>query len=396
MATTTVLPLEVYKDQDFYVPAFRIFVGPKELQAETSDVLSVTYTDSLKEIDHFEMTVTNWDAEALKFKYSDGDTFNPWKDVEVWMGYYRSGQDERRRMLTGEITTLAANFPNSGGPTLTVGGLNLLHRFRTKQDTKTFLTKKDTQVAQVLVGQIADEIKKKTPGLELKLDNDDYNRNLKREQEIPYLVMNNQYPIVFLMERARRIGYELTMDEEPKGSKRVVTFHFRPTSDVNRPTYVVEWGKSLVSFQPTLQTANQVGEVTVRGWNPQGKVKFEGTARRADIADQKVVNPSDLLVTEPSLVQKQEIITDHPIQTQAEANELAKKTLRQIAQDLVEGRGKTMGLPDLRAGVKVQVKGLGKRFCGTYLVTSTTHTIGDGGYTTDFTARMEEPCKEEA
>jgi hypothetical protein len=36
----------------------------------------------------------------------------------------------------------------------------------------------------------------------------------------------------------------------------------------------------------------------------------------------------------------------------------------------------------------VEIKGLG-RFDGTYLVTATTHTIGDGGYTTDFSARME-------
>ena len=61
----------------------------------------------------------------------------------------------------------------------------------------------------------------------------------------------------------------------------------------------------------------------------------------------------------------------------------------------MEGRGRTIGLPDLRAGVKVQIKGLGRRFSGSddqpivYLVTSTTHAFGGNGYTTDFTARME-------
>jgi hypothetical protein len=30
-----------------------------------SDVISVSYSDSLKEIDSFEMVVNNWDAEAL-------------------------------------------------------------------------------------------------------------------------------------------------------------------------------------------------------------------------------------------------------------------------------------------------------------------------------------------
>jgi len=63
---------------------------------------------------------------------------------------------------------------------------------------------------------------------------------------------------------------------------------------------------------------------------------------------------------------------------------------------MVEAKGKTVGLPDLRTGVKVQIKGLGSRFSGpdekhlfSYLITSTTHTVSDSGYTTDFSARME-------
>jgi uncharacterized protein len=120
---------------------------------------------------------------------------------------------------------------------------------------------------------------------------------------------------------------------------------------------------------------------------------------RADLAKKnpRIVNPSDLGVTDPGMDQKQEIVVDRPIQSQAEANELAQNTLLQIGQTLVEAKGKTIGLPGLRAGVKVQIKGLGARFSGppgktpfSYLITSTTHTIGDGGYTTDFSARMEQ------
>ena len=67
--------------------------------------------------------VDSWDAETLKFKYSDETTFNPWKDVELWLGYYRNGVDERRRMLIGELTTMSPNFPESGAPTLTARAL---------------------------------------------------------------------------------------------------------------------------------------------------------------------------------------------------------------------------------------------------------------------------------
>ena len=86
MGAEAVIPLDVFKGQDFYVPAFLVKVENRELQRDVlSDVVSITYSDSLKEIDSFEMVVNNWDAEAQKFKYSDEQTFNPWKDVELWL-----------------------------------------------------------------------------------------------------------------------------------------------------------------------------------------------------------------------------------------------------------------------------------------------------------------------
>jgi phage protein D len=79
---------------------------------------------------------------------------------------------------------------------------------------------------------------------------------------------------------------------------------------------------------------------------------------------------------------------------------VALKTLRQLAQGLVTAKGKTIGLPDLRAGSKVNIcmkPGDNQvppppnkdRFSGTYTVTDTTHTHSESGYTTDFSARME-------
>ena len=393
MSEENALKVEIYKDQDFYVPAFIIKVQNEELKRVVmNDILNVTYTDSLTNVDSFDMTVNNWDAGAKNldqtaFKYSDKDTFNPWKDVEVQMGYYRNGKSELRTMLIGEITTMTPNFPQSGASTLTVRGLNLFHRFRTKQETKPFFNKKDSDIAKEIVESIATEIRKKSPKLKLKLDEEDYASNIKTEEKIPYVLMNNQFPIAFLMERARDLGYELTMEEASQGGNREVTFHYRPTSNVKRKTYILDWGRSLMSFQPTLQCANQVAELTVRGWNPQTKKPIKVTVKRNEIKG--IVTPSDLNVSEPDLTKKLEIVIDRPIQNEAEAKLLATNRLRQIGEVLVEAKGKTVGVPDLRAGSKVEIRGLGTRFSGTYLVTGTTHSIGDGGYTTDFTGRME-------
>src|SRR5207245_11323523 len=108
----------IYHGQDCYGPAFKVKVGGKEMIQGESDVLSVTYTEpdnrnkkeNEKEMDSFNLTVNNWDpgpgGTKGSFKYSDKDTFNPWQDVELFMGYYRNGNDELARMLVGEIVRM--------------------------------------------------------------------------------------------------------------------------------------------------------------------------------------------------------------------------------------------------------------------------------------------------
>jgi hypothetical protein len=107
-----------------------------------------------------------------------------------------------------------------------------------------------------------------------------------------------------------------------------------------------------------------------------------------------------LNVKENSLSQKLEIIVNRGFKDPDEAEKVARKTLRQLAQGLVEAKGKTIGLPDLRAGSKVNIymkPGDNKtppppdkdRFSGTYTITATTHTLDENGYVTEFDARME-------
>jgi phage protein D len=395
MARAAVLPVEPFTGQDFYVPAYSIRLGGRDLP-ELHDITSVSYSDSLTTIDSFELTVANWDPDRHTFKYSDGSTFRPWTRVELGLGYYRHGRDERRRMLSGEITTMTPSFPAGGGPTLGIRGLNLLHRFRLKQETKAYLAQKDTQIAQDLVSRIDQDLRKQFPQMRIELDPDDVKHNLKNEAEVPFLVMQNQYPIMFLMERARRIGYELVIRELPEGSEGRVILGFGPTSIIDRPTYILEWGVSLISVQPTLRVADQVNKVTVRGWNPRSKQPIQQTVTRLELKGERVVHPRDLDLQEPSLAQ--EVTVDRPVSSEREAKQYAQQILRQKASELVTAKAKTIGLPDLRAGVKVQLRGLGDRFSGPmdhwfeYVVTETTHTLNDGGYTTDFTARMEAPA----
>ena len=64
MASVAQINQDIYVGQDFYVPAFRVRVRGQELLKAEYDVLNVTYTDSDKEMDSFDLTVNNWDPDA--------------------------------------------------------------------------------------------------------------------------------------------------------------------------------------------------------------------------------------------------------------------------------------------------------------------------------------------
>ena len=300
------------------------------------------------------------------------------------MGY----RGNLRLMMTGFITTLEPDFPEAGAPKLVVRGLNILDRFRQKQYTWSWpenskQTIRDSEIALELAQFPDDAGHRPGLGIEVRVDRE----ALNREPAIPYVLMNNQYPIVFLMERARRLGYTIFVGEEVHGGKPQKYLYFGPTQQLRDITYRLEWGKSLVSFRPTLRTTNQVNEVTVCGWDRRTKKAIQETVKLEEAASN--LNP-DLHALARAAGRK-EVISHLPVQTPEEAKARAKDILLHQIKEMIEGAGATVGLPDLRAGRNIDLAGCGYRFNGRYFVTESLHTINESGYRTTFKARREEP-----
>lgn len=403
----------IYKESDFYVPYFEILIGGRKTDKKiVNDIISVTYKDNLTDIDSFELTVNNWDAETRTFKYLGGkpgkqkqnntkggkqkqnNIFMPGKDIEVKMGYYYQGKAKTQRMLFGEITTLEPNFPGSGPPVLSVRGLNILHRLRDKQRSDSYLNKRDSEIAEKIAKRIGIEFEK-------------YEKYKANEEEHKFLFQKSKYDIVFLLERARTIGYELYIqfdddDKKKKGDKKKKEdkkekkgkLVFKPSGQAKK-AYVLEWGRSLINFRPTLTTVHQVSKVVVIGWNPNTKRKVKGEAKRKNLETRALGVKKNIKILEKSLVKKIEIVAEKPVYTTREAKRLAKEILKKMEKGMVKASGSTIGLPGLRSGTYLEIKNLGELFSGRYFVTQTTHTINDSGYLVNFSARKEETKQKE-
>jgi uncharacterized protein len=404
MATQTPIPIFA-QTETFYVPQIQLYVSGQMLQDNViDDVLQVTYKDSINEIDSFSIEINNWDADYQTFKFAPPlvtptndytGVFDPGAQIELWMGY----QNNMRRMLRGNITSLTPTFSQSAAPTLSISGLNELQQFRTEQHTYSWLdgTKTDTDIAKELCGW---PVRSGQPGLGLAIDTNP----MPNEMPDPVVFMNNQYDIVFLLERARRRGYEVYLEDE--GTPSTLYFGLSQNA-VNAPVYQLEWGKSIVSFMPTLSTAKQISSVTVKGWDRKSNTAISETYTLQQLwKDEKKSAAEIARLTQIAQAygNRSEVVTDQPAHTKKEAQDRARAILEDQSKKLIEAKVTTVGLPDLRSGCTVEIIGFGvttdasgnlygasSDFDGEYFVTESTHTIGNSGYTTEFSARREGP-----
>jgi uncharacterized protein involved in type VI secretion and phage assembly len=81
------------------------------------------------------------------------------------------------------------------------------------------------------------------------------------------------------------------------------------------------------------------------------------------------------------------VIVNQPVVSQPEADALAAARLNEISGAFIEAEGIAYRSPDIKAGQWVRIDALGRRFTGSYLVTSATHMFSPEGLKTIFTVR---------
>ena len=378
----------------FYVPMFEVKIQGAGLPEHVMrDIIEVTYQDNIDEMDHFELTVNNWDTQERDFKYIGSkeekstmqELFEPCakdRTVDVKMGY----AGYMRPMIVGVFTTMEPNFPSSGGPTLNVRGLSALHQLRRKKYDGAWADKKTSDIARNISTLLDPDSKKARFPLPIVIHEEA--RNAEKETDL--VTQKNEYDIDFLWKLAHKQGYVVFIQEEstenPRHPRRLYFGPSRQTTET--VTYTLEWGKSLIDFRPTFTTANQFKSVTVNGWDRQRQKPINVTV---DLNDKKLekVNP-DLHELVFRCDPREEYVVDEPVFTEQQAEDRARALLLEQTKQMVKASGTTIGLPELRAGSKVEIKGLGRRLSGTYFVTESTHTINDSGYITSFRARREQ------
>jgi phage protein D len=318
------------------------------------DVLETVVSQHVEGGDSFQIRMNALDSTNQRLKWVDAPELAPGAAVEIRFGYL----GKLDTMINGEITALQTEFPSDGPALLLVQGFDRLHRFRRGRRTRVFTELKDSQIAE----QVATE-------LELTPDVTDTSVVHK------YVLQGNLSDMDFLLERARRIGYEVLVNDQ--------TLIFRPNARHFGDIAQLEYMTDLMNFSIRLSTARQTSEVSVRGWDPDAKEAVLGVARAGDETTRMAGDSLGAEIAETAFLKSTTTIVDIPVYSQAEADQIAKARFNEMAAELLLGEATVVGRSDLRAGATVRMAGLGSRFSGVYYINRAEHRLGpEEGYVT--------------
>lgn len=381
-----------YEERSLHVPSFRIELEGRDLtRLVVADVLEVSFTDDLESLHSFELTLYDWDPAGLHPRYSspwdaqgrplqsEGGAvpdFEPGARVSLYFGYLEDG--DLPLVMDGEVVSISPSFPAAGSPTCRVRALDAFLRGLQKTQVEGNYEGTDKEIVDRLCVENAVTVHWGGP---------DNEGEPKENVEVEGTLFDE------IAKRAEAYGLSMmTVPPGPGGGEPVLILG-KPGATEASPIVELEWGRTLVSFTPALSAAGQVREVVVRAADPDAEgdeQQIEVTRTWSDIGlDPSAIGPAGSVDLDTAVRGVQEVIKPDDVTTRRDAEKAGDAHLQKLAMTLITGSGSSVGLPQLRAGHVVTMKGLGARFDGKYRLTKTAHNLGASGYTTTFDARKE-------
>jgi uncharacterized protein involved in type VI secretion and phage assembly len=264
-----------------------------------------------------------------------------------------------------EITALSARYVG-GVYTMTVRGLDKMHRLHRGRWTKTYVDVKASDVFSQIVGQ---------QGLSAgTVDATDVT--------FPFITIMNESHFSFL----RRLAAD---------NARVLSFsdgkvHFKKRKAPLTPIQLSP-AASLQDLEVVVTTADMTSDVKVLGWDTKQKrsAEKEGPVKATSI---KLTNGTVAAIAGKYQASKSATVLASPVFADtAHATAIAEGAAEVIGGGFAEIHGRATGEPGIRAGTSIELVDVPKAFLGQFVVSGTRHVLNPhDGYTTEFTVSSDQ------
>jgi uncharacterized protein involved in type VI secretion and phage assembly len=288
---------------------------------------------------------------------TDTQRFALGKAIEVKLPTDDPNQMET--VMKGEIVAVEPEFTSNMTVNLRIVAYDKAHRMARARKIAAFVNVTHSDIVSQIVG---------AHGLQAQVT--------ATSSVIPYYLQGNVTDLELLQ--------ELAMLNERVLYFRSGTVYFQSFSDM-APSSVLTltWGENLLELIPRIGGARQVNEVEVRGWNWNDKTPIIGTASAPTVQANQI---GDTVTAQTAFGTAKHIAVGYTVNTQTEAESVAKRLLNQYRGNFITATGHALGDARALAGKKVTMSKVTSRFNGTYTISSVTHSYSADGYYMDFTA----------
>lgn len=258
-------------------------------------------------------------------------------------------------LFKGEIVTIEPDF-QAGGVALVVRAYDRSHRmFRTRKQ-RAFTNQTVSDIVEKICGEYRLTAQVQSSGAPLE-----------------YVLQHNETDWDFIWRLATRIGFEFVVED--------TTAQFGPPGRATEEV-ALRYPEDLHAFRPRVTAVQQVDEVNVRGFDHLTKRPVEVTRSAPEQVTQAGIRRDQVTGRlGPATLE----VAGQSFSSAGEAEAIAQAMLDRLANAYLAADGACGGDPRVKAGVKLNITGLGSSFSGIYRVARVVHTLRGGGeYTTEF------------
>ena len=344
------------------ISTFRITIDGLDIPNDWDESLTeVLVENSLHLPDVATIRFNAYDTVKMEMIIADDPKLEAGKEIEIYGGNTETNDEDL--IFKGEITAVELQYGEDLSLVAVIEAQDKSHRLHRGRKSETYLQQSISDIASSVIGGAS---------LGKQVDS--------TSGVYEYVMQGNKTDWEFLWQLASRVGYHVHFDF--KDGK----LHFvKPWQDSGVIT--LKWGESLRQFRIRSTTGHQVAPVKVKGWDWKKKEAIVGEAKEGTGKGDPKTGETKTGTSQASAFGKGELtIVDIPVDTQAQADAMAKALAEDISGAHVYAEGMTtQGMGKLLPGKKVELEKIGKRFSGTYYVTSTTHLFNEReGYSTSF------------
>lgn len=314
-------------------------------------VTNMSLTTSIERADSFTMEISGaYDYQAKAFKHKDDLKLG--KEVQILLGYV----DKVVIAFYGYITNIRYDAISDDDIRIVVSGMDKTFKMMKGVKSRSFLKKKHSEIISTLASEV---------GLTAKVD-----ATSTIYEAVEQIGMSNY---TFMQALAEKNNYEAFVSGQD--------LYFRKPHQSASANLTLDWAESIINFTREDDLVDQPGEITVRGWDPAKKEAVVGTCASMSAIGSGTSGKSLL----DNLVGGVKEYYYSEFKSPVDAKTMAESIFHRRAMRLVSGRITSIGVPELRAGTYVGIKGIDSNLDHTYYIISATHEINENGYVTHMT-----------